>query len=98
MLELRPDCECCGRALPPDGDEAYICSFECTFCEACVAQLLNGRCPNCKGELRPRPRRVGDALRRHPSSTRSHRRAGSCTPTHPDRDDTKRAPSSTENS
>ena len=35
-LELRPNCECCDRDLPPAA-EAYICSFECTFCSDCVA-------------------------------------------------------------
>ena len=30
MLELRPNCECCDRDLPPDSREALICSFECT--------------------------------------------------------------------
>ena len=31
MLELRPNCECCDKDLPPDSREAFICSFECTF-------------------------------------------------------------------
>ncbi|MBL8368249.1 MAG: DUF1272 domain-containing protein, partial [Candidatus Accumulibacter sp.] len=30
MLELRPNCECCDRDLPPESPEAMICSFECT--------------------------------------------------------------------
>ena len=34
-LELRPECERCGVALAPDG-EAYICSYECTFCGLCA--------------------------------------------------------------
>jgi uncharacterized protein len=33
MLQLRPNCECCDRDLPPASDEAVICSFECTFGE-----------------------------------------------------------------
>ena len=32
MLELRPTCEHCNKALPPDSLEARICSYECTFC------------------------------------------------------------------
>jgi hypothetical protein len=32
MLELRPNCECCNKDLPPHAPEAMICSFECTFC------------------------------------------------------------------
>ena len=70
MLELRPNCECCDRDLPADGGDARICSFECTFCAACAETKLKGRCPNCGGELVPRPRRTGDALARNPASTR----------------------------
>jgi uncharacterized protein len=54
-LELRPACERCSTALPHDG-EAYMCSYECTFCTACSA-TLDGTCPNCGGELVRRPRR-----------------------------------------
>ena len=54
-LELRGGCERCGAALPPDG-EAMICSYECTFCVAC-ADATENVCPNCQGELVPRPRR-----------------------------------------
>jgi uncharacterized protein len=61
MLELRPNCECCDAALPPDSDGAYICSFECTFCAACAAGKLGYKCPNCGGELLRRPRRAGPA-------------------------------------
>ena len=53
-LELRTECERCGAALEPDGD-ARICSYECTFCVACTDEL-GGVCPNCGGELVPRPR------------------------------------------
>jgi hypothetical protein len=31
MLELRPTCEHCNKALPPDSLEARICTYECTF-------------------------------------------------------------------
>jgi hypothetical protein len=40
MLELRPTCEHCNRALPPDSLEARICSYECTFCASCVERVL----------------------------------------------------------
>lgn len=70
MLELRPNCECCDRDLAADREDARICSFECTFCAGCAAGVLGGRCPNCGGELQPRPRRTGDALARYPASTR----------------------------
>ena len=49
MLELRPNCECCDKDLPPGSREAMICSFECTFCLDCVENVLDGRCPNCSG-------------------------------------------------
>jgi hypothetical protein len=55
-LELRAECERCGRPLEPDG-QARICSYECTFCPEC-ADALDATCPNCGGELVPRPRRA----------------------------------------
>lgn len=69
MLELRPSCECCDRDLPADSTEARICSFECTFCAHCAETRLGGRCPNCGGELLPRPRRPAEKLAAHPQST-----------------------------
>ncbi len=54
-LEMRAVCERCGAALAPDGP-ARICSFECTFCLPCT-EAMKGVCPNCGGELVPRPRR-----------------------------------------
>jgi uncharacterized protein len=58
-LEMRGECERCGIQLAPDG-EAYICSFECTFCSLCAEELAH-ECPNCAGELLRRPRRRLDA-------------------------------------
>ena len=55
MLELRPSCEHCNAALPPESTEARICSFECTFCAACVRDVLENVCPNCGGGFAPRP-------------------------------------------
>ena len=55
MLELRPTCEHCNKALPPDSLEARICTFECTFCAHCVDTLLDNVCPNCGGGFVPRP-------------------------------------------
>ena len=55
MLELRPTCEHCSRALPPEATDAMICSFECTFCAACVKDVLGDVCPNCGGGFVPRP-------------------------------------------
>jgi len=39
-LEMRNRCEKCGRPLPPDG-EAYICTFECTFCAVCTTTMAH---------------------------------------------------------
>ena len=55
MLELRPSCEHCNKALPPDSLEARICSYECTFCTKCVESVLDNVCPNCGGGFVPRP-------------------------------------------
>ena len=57
-LEMKADCEKCGRTIDPQG-EAYICTFECTFCAEC-SDDQESVCPNCGGELvrRPRPEKV----------------------------------------
>jgi uncharacterized protein len=55
MLELRPTCENCNTALPPDALDARICSYECTFCARCVEKVLDNVCPNCGGGFAPRP-------------------------------------------
>jgi len=68
MLQLRPNCECCNRDLPPQSVEARICSFECTFCASCADTVLDGKCPNCGGELVARPRRPGSKLAEYPAS------------------------------
>lgn len=78
MLQLRPNCECCGRDLPPDSTEALICSFECTFCRTCAEHLLLERCPNCAGELVARPRRPAEKLERFPGSTERVVKAEGC--------------------
>jgi len=54
-LEFRTKCEKCDAALFADGI-AFICSYECTFCEKC-AKAMNYVCPNCQGELVRRPRK-----------------------------------------
>jgi hypothetical protein len=76
MLELRPNCECCDRDLPPASADAWICTFECTFCEACVRDVLHGVCPNCGGSFAPRPIRPVAALETNPPSTVRVTRAG----------------------
>ena len=75
MLELRPNCECCDKDLPPDAADALICSYECTFCAACAASRLpGGRCPNCGGELVRRPRRPAARLEKQPPSSKRVRK------------------------
>ena len=54
-LELRPNCECCDRDLPPASTEARICTYKCTFCADCVDTVLSNVCPNCGGGFAPRP-------------------------------------------
>lgn len=69
MLQMRPNCECCDRDLAPNGGDARICSFECTFCAECSEARLEGRCPNCGGDLVPRPPRAATLLAKFPGST-----------------------------
>jgi hypothetical protein len=76
-LELRPNCECCDRDLPPAA-EAYICSFECTFCPPCTTGTLHFVCPNCGGELVRRPVRPAVKLAKNPASTVRVRRDQRC--------------------
>jgi hypothetical protein len=78
-LELRPNCECCDKDLPPSSTEARICTYECTFCADCVDNLLLNVCPNCGGGFTPRPIRPATEWRpglsvakRPPSTTRVH--------------------------
>lgn len=76
MLELRPTCEHCNRALPPESAEAWICTYECTFCGDCVENVLQNVCPNCGGGFMPRPVRPkrnwkgGNYLGKDPASTK----------------------------
>jgi uncharacterized protein len=76
MLELRPTCEHCNKALPPSSLEARICTFECTFCATCVDDVLRNVCPNCGGGFVSRPVRPtnnwrGDNfLGKYPPSTK----------------------------
>ena len=63
MLQLRPNCELCDTDLPADSVAARICSYECTFCNDCVEQILHNVCPNCGGGFVPRPIRPSTARR-----------------------------------
>ena len=80
MLEMRPDCERCGTDLPAEAPGAFICSFECTFCSDCSADVLGGICPNCGGELVRRPIRPAGKLVNNPASTIRVFKAEGCRP------------------
>jgi hypothetical protein len=81
MLELRPTCEHCNKALPPHATEARICSYECTFCADCVDAVLTNVCPNCGGGFVARPVRPAqnwknnNFLGNDPASTKVKHRA-----------------------
>ncbi|WP_129657398.1 DUF1272 domain-containing protein [Rothia halotolerans] len=70
MLGIRPDCECCDRDLVVDDPQVYICTFECTWCADCAELFENRACPNCGGNLVPRPIRPERPLRNTPPSTK----------------------------
>jgi len=73
-LQLRPNCEYCDKDLPPNAD-AFICSYECTFCPECAHGKLQNVCPNCGGGFVPRPIRPqtewrpGLSITKQPPST-----------------------------
>jgi uncharacterized protein len=54
-LQMKSACEECGRKLEPSA-EAYVCTYECTFCKECT-EAMAAVCPNCGGELVRRPRK-----------------------------------------
>ena len=54
-LEMKSECEKCAAALGHT-DDAFVCSFECTWCPECT-EAMQRVCPNCRGELMPRPKR-----------------------------------------
>ena len=55
MLAMKQHCEKCGANLTATAT-AYICSYECTFCQRCSEAMLH-ICPNCSGQLQRRPAR-----------------------------------------
>ncbi len=70
MLEVRPNCEHCNKDLSFDATDAYICSFECTYCEECVTTILKNVCPNCGGDFTKRPIRPKRLLAKYPPSSK----------------------------
>ena len=45
MLEMKPACERCQAPLD-HATEAFVCSYECTWCPECAARMKRV-CPNC---------------------------------------------------
>jgi len=56
MLEMKENCEKCNAPTAASG-EAFICSYECSFCGPCTRETFEHICPNCGGELVARPKR-----------------------------------------
>ena len=62
MLTFKETCELCAKILTKDATEAYICSYECTYCATCASDQLKFVCPNCTGDLQKRPARKKNKL------------------------------------
>ncbi|MFN7825023.1 MAG: DUF1272 domain-containing protein [Pseudobdellovibrionaceae bacterium] len=50
---MKTECQQCCKKLN-NMSVCFICSYECTFCEACTI-LTKYSCPNCQGVLVKRP-------------------------------------------
>ena len=72
MLEIKPNCENCGKLLPNENTVAMMCSFECTFCKDCVSNVLFNVCPNCGGGFEKRPSRPSNLLKKYPVSNKEY--------------------------
>ena len=68
MLEIRPNCEHCGKDLPNTSTEAMICSFECTYCKDCATTIFENVCPSCAGNFVQRPVRPSKMIQKYPAS------------------------------
>lgn len=68
MLELRPNCEHCGKELPNTSTEAMICTFECTYCASCAINIFENVCPTCGGNFEKRPIRPSKMIKKYPTS------------------------------
>ncbi|MBL4604469.1 MAG: DUF1272 domain-containing protein [Flavobacteriaceae bacterium] len=68
MLEIRPNCEHCGKDLPNTSTEAMICSFECTYCKDCAITIFKNVCPTCAGNFVERPFRPLKMVEKYPAS------------------------------
>jgi len=45
VLEMKKQCERCGGSAREGTNNAWICSFECTFCSACAEGALEDNLP-----------------------------------------------------
>ncbi len=70
MLEIRPNCEHCGKDLPNTSTDAMICSFECTYCKDCAIGVFENVCPSCNGNFVDRPIRPQKMILKYPASTK----------------------------
>lgn len=68
MLEIRPNCEHCGKDLPNTSVDAMICSFECTYCKDCAFEVFENVCPSCGGNFVSRPIRPSKMIKKYPAS------------------------------
>jgi hypothetical protein len=68
MLEIRPNCEHCGKDLPNTSTEAMICTFECTYCKECALEIFENVCPSCSGNFVQRPIRTSKMIEKYPVS------------------------------
>ncbi|MDY7393843.1 DUF1272 domain-containing protein [Aureibaculum sp. 2210JD6-5] len=68
MLEIRPNCEHCNKALPNKATDAMICSFECTYCKTCAIEIFKNVCPSCSGNFVERPIRPKKEVEKYPAS------------------------------
>ena len=78
-LEMKVRCMQCERPLSAGG-EAYICTFECTYCLECASDKLGFICANCGGELVRRPIRPPARLVGNPASGKRVLRSSPCVP------------------
>jgi hypothetical protein len=76
VLKMKTHCERCDSSLESEAP-AYICTFECTFCDKCTREM-GGVCPNCSGELLARPRRGKIAVEADPPAKWSESLSGQC--------------------
>jgi hypothetical protein len=68
MLEIRPNCEHCGKDLPNTSTEAMFCTFECTYFKECALEVFENVCPSCSGNFVQRPIRTTKMIEKYPAS------------------------------